>query len=576
MQVRNVRHSAVRLTLSVGASVLVVMATAVPASATSASPTDVPASDRIALILGGTTAPTLTDTTVSAFMDNIITPAHPGETITPITVTSPEEFWPFTGLLRLAGLAFGDPTFFGPGGDAWPDQPWWKLTGLFDLTFDQSVRAGVTDLDAAMAEHSNDHLVIAGYSQGALIANQEKRKLAEQYPDGVGAPDIDFALGGDPNVPNGGLFARFPDSYIPVLDMSLDGPETTDTPFDTVVLVRQYDFFADFPLYPTNVIADLNAFLGGLYVHTDPTGASLAPGLSASAIKSQHGDTTYYFFPTQDLPLFDPLRTLGVPESVIDVVEPFFRVLVEMGYDRNIPLWEPTPARPAPILDLGTVAADLFDAVVEGAVNALALFRPPVPLNVPTSGPATDATGIATAAVTTPGTESVAQTEPTPGHDASGNGQTDYISSAPTEPAAPEIAPTTITSSGPEAETDRSAPATVVEPTDETPTQDSDASPEAPGEDSPTVAVSTPTVVDVSTDALTPSTTIAATRPPIPLDDQDDTDQTKSTTLPEHRQDAPQHDADPSAAKADADGVANNARTSSADNSSDDDSAGPE
>ena len=87
---------------------------------------------------------------------------------------------------------------------AWPDEPWWKLSGLFDLTDDQSLQAGVADLEAAMAANGNDDLVIYGYSQGAVIANLEKRKLAEQYPAGTKAPDIDFVLGGDLNLPNGG------------------------------------------------------------------------------------------------------------------------------------------------------------------------------------------------------------------------------------------------------------------------------------------------------------------------------------------------------------------------------------
>ena len=34
----------------------------------------------------------------------------------------------------------------------------------------------------AMAKYGNDHLVIYGYSQSAVIANMEKQKLAEQYP----------------------------------------------------------------------------------------------------------------------------------------------------------------------------------------------------------------------------------------------------------------------------------------------------------------------------------------------------------------------------------------------------------
>ena len=126
----------------------------------------------------------------------------------------------------------------------------------------QSTQQGVTDLETAMAERGNDHLVIYGYSQGAMIAIREKRKLAEQYPAGTQAPDIDFVLSGDLNLPNGGLLARFPGLYLPIIDLSFNGPEPTNTQFDTVVITRQYDGLADFPLYPLNLVADLNAVLG--------------------------------------------------------------------------------------------------------------------------------------------------------------------------------------------------------------------------------------------------------------------------------------------------------------------------
>jgi hypothetical protein len=235
-----------------------------------------------------------------------------------------------------------------------------------------------------MADHGNDDLVIYGYSQGATVASLEKRRLAEQYPSGSTAPDIDFVLGGDGNLPNGGFLARFPGLYIPILDISFNGPEPTDTQFDTVVITRQYDAFADFPLYPINVIADLNAVLGFFYVHLYAFDVSLAPDPSKStSFQDTHGDTSYYFFETQDLPLFGPLRTLGVPESVIDVVEPFFRVLVELGYDRSIPPWQPTPARLIPTLDPAKVTADLVNAIGEGFNNALALFGLPPLLRIP-------------------------------------------------------------------------------------------------------------------------------------------------------------------------------------------------
>jgi hypothetical protein len=381
---------ATRMTVSIGVAVLVVMSTVVPVSpavrlaASSAPCTDTDVT--CALIMGTSGVPTPDDFYVENVKNRFIAPTHPGQ-IDYVKVTTPEGFWPLAGvgrLVSLLGLGIGgSPEIFGPGGPAW-DVPWWNLTGLFDLTLDQSIQAGVGDLEDAMAAHPNESLVIFGYSQSAVIANRVKRKLAEQYPAGTEAPDIDFVLGGDPNLPNGGLFARFPGLYIPILDWSFDGPAPTDTQFDTVEITRQYDFLADFPLYPLNVISDLNALLGFLYVHTYPFDVTLAPDPSTSPpIQSQYGDTTYYFFETQDLPLFAPLRMLGVPEPVIDVVEPFFRVIVELGYDRSIPPWQPTPARLIPTLDPAKVTADLVNAIGEGITNAAALIGAPAPLSSP-------------------------------------------------------------------------------------------------------------------------------------------------------------------------------------------------
>ncbi|MFY9918052.1 MAG: PE-PPE domain-containing protein [Mycobacterium sp.] len=214
---------------------------------------------------------------------------------------------------------------------------------------------------------------------------------AEQYPAGTTPPDIDFVLGGDLNLPNGGLEARFPGLYIPILNWSFNGPEPTDTQFDTVVITRQYDLIADFPLYPLDFIADLNAILGFFYLHLNGFDVSLADNASApTPIKTEHGDTTYYFFETQDLPLFGPLRTLGVPEPLIDVVGPFFREVVELGYDRSIKPWEPTPARLIPKFNPVTVAGDFVYAIKEGIDNAGALSKPPASLKIPAASTNTD------------------------------------------------------------------------------------------------------------------------------------------------------------------------------------------
>jgi hypothetical protein len=372
------RIGALAVTLGVGMTVATAPAVAL------AEPSDSSSVDSTALILGFVSVPTPDDALVESVKNQFIEPTHPGQGINYVAVTTPEEWWPITGVGRLAGSAVGSPSIWGPGGPGWPDEPWWKLSGLFDLTWDQSVQAGLADLETAMAAHGNDHLVIYGYSQGATIANTEKRKLAEQYPAGTEAPDIDFVLGGDGNLPNGGLFARFPGLHVPILDISFNGPEPTDTQFDTVVITRQYDPFSDFPLYPLNLVADLNVLLGGAYVHTNPFDVSLPADPSTSpAYQGTHGDTSYYFFQTQHLPLFDPLRTLGVPEPLIDVVEPFTRVLVELGYDRSIPPWQPTPARLIPTLDPGKVFVDLVNAIGEGINNAQALVGLAPLLSIP-------------------------------------------------------------------------------------------------------------------------------------------------------------------------------------------------
>ena len=385
---------------------LALTATFVPVSASTTSPAVKLSADSTALIMCGTTCPTPDASWVETVKNQFIAPTHPGEDIDYVEVTTPEEYWPVTGLLRLIGSAVGDPGLWGPGGPGWPDEPWWKLSGLFDLTIDQSIQAGVADLETAMATYGNDHLVIYGDSQAAAVAILVKRKLAEQYPTGTPAPDIQFVLGGDTNLPNGGLNSRFPGLYIPILDLSFNGSEPTNTQFHTDVITRQYDGAADFPLYPLNVISTLNALLGFVYLHTHPFDVTLAPDASTSvALQGTHGDTSYYFFETQDLPLFAPLRMLGVPEALIDVVEPFFRVIVELGYDRSIPPWEPTPARLIPTLDSAKVATDLVNAVGEGIDNAAAAIGSPPPTTVPVAvtlaAPGTEAAAL-TAADTSP------------------------------------------------------------------------------------------------------------------------------------------------------------------------------
>ncbi|CAN5441724.1 hypothetical protein BH11ACT7_BH11ACT7_39490 [soil metagenome] len=266
-----------------------------------------------------------------------------------------------------------------------PEQAW-PITGLFDLVFGQSVQIGWDDLQAEIAETTHatggQPIIVFGYSQSAVISTHEKRRLDELYPVGGSAPDIQFVMIGNLNRPNGGVMTRFQGAYIPFIDFYFDGPAPTDTNFQTVDIARQYDGFADFPLYPINLVADLNALLGILYVHTDYEAVSLDPAdpdYVEGTVKQQYGDTTYYTIPTAALPLLQPLRDLGVPEPLMALVEPALRVIVEAGYDRTLNPGVPAPAQLIPKIDPGQFVEDFVAAVGQGIEDARDEIENPTP-----------------------------------------------------------------------------------------------------------------------------------------------------------------------------------------------------
>ncbi len=329
-----------RFAQSVGVALLALLTAVVLALASTVS-SAVQLVATTALIMSGTFTPTPPPAFVDMARYHFIVPTHPSVNFDAfVPVTTPEEAWP--------------------------------VTGLRDLPFGESVAIGLSDLENAMATYGNDNLVIFGHSQSSVIAYLEKRKLAEQFPIGTPAPDIDFVTIGTLNLPNGGVMTRFWGLYLPFVDFYFNGPAPTDTQFDTSIITQRWDGFADFPIYPIILPAVLNAVAGFFYTHENYEAVTLAPDPSKYFVGT-YGDTSYYFFETENLPLYGPLRSLGVPEALIDVVEPLTEFVVELGYRRDIPPWVPSPARLIPMHDPAEVVADFADAVVETVENTLAL-----------------------------------------------------------------------------------------------------------------------------------------------------------------------------------------------------------
>ncbi|HEU4361478.1 MAG TPA: PE-PPE domain-containing protein [Mycobacterium sp.] len=252
------------------------------------------------------------------------------------------------------------------------------------LTLDASVAQGVTILNNAIEAQlgAGHNVVVGGVSQSATIASLEMRDIANGSLGVQPTPDqLAFFMVGNPNNPNGGMLSRFDlpigsHPSIPSLGITFSGATPADTDYPTYIWSGEYDGFADFPRYPLNVLSDINAFLGILYVHGEYF--KLDQDVIDNAIKlptsaGYDGGTTYYMLPTNDiLPLVEPLR--GIPvigNPLADLLEPDLRVLVNLGYGADPYIgWSDTPADvQTPIGLFPSIDADQFTTILQALAD---------------------------------------------------------------------------------------------------------------------------------------------------------------------------------------------------------------
>ena len=260
----------------------------------------------------------------------------------------------------------------------WPAQIGLPILG--SLTYEASQQQGVQNLDRAIDDtvatlSPGEKAVAFGYSSSANVVVREMRGLQNE-PGGAPATDqLEFYLLGNPNRPNGGIMQRFPGLYIPFVGIRLDGSTPVDTPYATTDIAWEYDTVADFPIYPLNILADLNALIPGPILHgnyypADINGPRAFPDTTV-------GNITYVTLKPPHLPLLLPLYYIGFPKPLLDLVEPALTVMVNWGYDRSISPGTPTTARLIPRINPVTAARDLAEAVAEGVHQFRADLTPP-------------------------------------------------------------------------------------------------------------------------------------------------------------------------------------------------------
>ncbi len=327
--------------------------------------------DDVALILGGGT-----------FLG--------GSDVTGTVPTSPFVTDVYDRFVDPAQPFVGQPVFpaFSPIGLATPEQDF-PLTGPVSLPFNLAVDQSVAELHTALTQtYAGDDIVVLGYSQSTAVATLEMDALdalpADQRPSPA---DLQFALLGDMNNPDGGVYERF--SFInpfvnltPIaaLNQPYFGATPPDTPYPTDIYTVEYDGVADFPQYPIDIPADLNAGLGVLYSHLayatlTPEQLATAQLLPGSAALTGIGETNYYLIPVEHLPLLEPLYQTGVLDPIADLIAPDLTYIVNLGYGSG-PADVPTPIGLFPNIDPTTVIPTLEADTVQGFNNALADLAP--------------------------------------------------------------------------------------------------------------------------------------------------------------------------------------------------------
>lgn len=160
------------------------------------------------------------------------------------------------------------------GGYAGPaDDRFYGVNYPATLPIDESVAEGRQPLidtvaEARTAVGADGTIYIVSYSEGTIVAEKYKRELNADPVDPGG--NIEFVFIASPTVPNGGIYARFPNlGPLSLLGFTSTGA-SAPTSYDQTFLTIEYDPVGDFPAY-ANPLSLANAAAGFLYLHGDPT-----------------------------------------------------------------------------------------------------------------------------------------------------------------------------------------------------------------------------------------------------------------------------------------------------------------
>lgn len=267
-----------------------------------------------ALVVGGTSFPTLSESFMSSFTTtfsaNLINVGYPA-TIAP----------PFDGSYTL-----GDS--IAAGSDI--------LMELITATYAVGT-----------------HLVVWGISQGALVLNVTQQLLLND-PSAPPPSALTFVRVADPAQASTGMLNFAPDLALSKLLHFSMRTAPSESQYNTITITNEYDGFADFP-DKWGPLAVLNSFAGLFHRHGQTAWvdvASVPEKNITTTMNSLGATTTNYLVPATFLPITQPLREVGVPSPVVDELDRFLRPMIDAAYTRNDPPPSNGPSSGAELLEV--------------------------------------------------------------------------------------------------------------------------------------------------------------------------------------------------------------------------------
>lgn len=197
-----------------------------------------------------------------------------------------------------------------------------------------SVDQGVKNT-IAMQDASAGPVTIMGTSQGSLVID---RVMAQDMQNGVSPSKVQFVIIENPEGQDGALTQGHR------LGVDFQGYRAIPKPvtqYSVTKVTVENDGVADLPNVPTSpgyFLALVNAFMGGMYLHSTAQLSDLSKVPAANVTRTTNslgGVTTSYLVPTPTLPLLMPLQQMGVPGFIVGGLNGLLKPLVDSAYSRG-------------------------------------------------------------------------------------------------------------------------------------------------------------------------------------------------------------------------------------------------